>query len=202
MISLHAVTPALAQDIAVKAEAKKTPAASLTKRRFVSPQGYTLVPPKGWTGHSKYVPDGEVERLSEYLKAQIKSEKVEALFVRSDPRGVATARDANIVVVRAPIAIGFDKESLIAFRRDVLDFQFSRFYERYEITEYNVLKLGGRSVINVEMMAHEQDISMYQRQLYISFKSELLMINCTAYGAMIKPVRAVCEAVAASVKFQ
>jgi hypothetical protein len=200
MISILTSTSAFAQDENAKVDTKKQPAASLTKQRFVSPYGYTLVPPNSWAGYSRHVSDKTVEGLEPQLQDRLEVDNIDIIFISMMPNGKDFKYENNIVIARIPLRLRFDKVNLGKFREHVLDAQFSKFYKSYEIINYSVIKLGGRDVINVDMKASTESLTLYQRQIYVPLGSTAIMVNCATSEAATEPVRAVCEAVAASVK--
>lgn len=167
---------------------------------FKHVDGYSVKFPFGWLSLSKDLPEDDKASFLAAAKGKYNVDDLDAVFI--DPKSMQddVKYERNIIIRKIPLNINIDTFDRAKFKGFLVNV-FSKVYERHELLAYDVLNINGKKMINSEFKGTLGGLEIYNRQIFVLFKSQLLMINCATAQKDVAPFREQCERVAQSLTF-
>jgi hypothetical protein len=196
-IILSAACLIWASDVVAQQELASAQTYKLVKGRLVSERGFSVKPPAKW----RLVAPDALETSPEIVRAQLRPEPIEVLFLDDRPgRGGAASTD-NITVSVVQDKIPLMDEALRSLGKS-LERDYRASHADFTLVAAEVVQLGPEPVLRVRGTYSVAGQPRYVQRLYRVGADKSIIITCTMDPNRIKARAAKCDAVTASVTFR
>jgi hypothetical protein len=183
-----------------KEDKKEDKKAATSAIPFKSPKGYAINPPEGWTVVSAYMTKEQLAELPEKVRAQFRPEKIDVLFMDQSVQKVGSAFGDNLNIVVIADKLPLDDKTLAELKA-VLVGQYTQLFDSFELTDYGLAKIGGTSMLRIQGKYRLNDHDLHLHQVFIPGPKNSLVVTCTMDRARTTERVPLCEAAAATIKF-